>query len=102
MLRIPIWATIAIAGVVLASWIAALAGAHRKLAPLSPLDTPRGDYSITLDFPPERFHQLRLQDAGRLVEVRGNTVYMKDMAPAAVREIAGNHWVASIARWDGR
>ena len=102
MPRISIAATAVIAAVLLAWWIAALAGAHRKLAPLTPLDAPRGNYRITLDFAPERFHQLRLQEAGRLVEVRGNTVFMMDVAPAAIREIAGNYWVAAISPWEGR
>ena len=56
---------------------------------------------ITLDFAPERFHQLRLQDAGRLVEVRERTVYMKDVSPASLRAIAGEYWVETVARWEG-
>ena len=102
MPRISLSATAVIAAVLLGLWIAALAGANRKLAPLAPLDAPRGHYRITLDFAPERFHQLRLQDAGRLVEVRGSTVYMMDVSPAAIREIAGNYWVVAVARWEGR
>jgi hypothetical protein len=102
MPRVSIAATAVIGTVLLAWWIAALAGAHRKLSHLGPLDAPRGHYRITLDFAPERFHQQRLQDAGRLVEVRGNTVFMMDVSPAAIREIAGSYWVARIARWEGR
>ena len=83
-------------------WIAAFSAAERKLAPLGALPAERGSYRITLDFAPERFHQLRLQETGRLVEVRERTVYMMDVAPAALRGIAGEYWVDGVARWDGK
>ena len=102
MLRIPAAATAAIAVVLVAWWMASHLAADRRLAALAPLAEARGNYRITLDFPPERFHQLRLQEAGRLVEVRGNTVHMMDVAPDELRRIAGQHWVAAIAQWDGR
>lgn len=102
MLHVPAAATAAIAAVVVAWWSAAYLDANRKLSALAPLAEVRGHYRITLNFPPERFHQLRLQEAGRLVEVRGNTVHMMDVAPADLRRIAGEYWVDTIARWDGR
>jgi hypothetical protein len=102
MPRVPAIASAVIAAVLAAWWIASLSAAHRKLASLAPVDAPRGHYRITLDFAPERFHQLRLQEAGRLVEVRGNTVFMMDVSPDDLRAIAGNYWVDHIARWDGR
>ena len=100
MLRVPLAATLVILAVLAAFWIAGSAGAARKLAPLAPLDDARGNYAITLDFAPERFHQQRLQDLGRVVEVRGSTVYMKDVEPAALRTIAREYWVDAIARWN--
>ena len=102
MLRVPAAATAVIVAVLLAWWSASSVAAGRKLAALGPLPDERGHYRITLDFPPERFHQLRLQEAGRLVEVRGSTVHMMDVTPANLRRIAGEHWVDAIARWDGR
>jgi hypothetical protein len=33
--------------------------------------------------------------------VRGNVVFMKDVGPAALRSIARNYWVESVARWSG-
>ena len=99
MLRRPLVATALIAAVLVAWWIASFVGAQRKLAALTPLPE-RGQYRVTLDFAPERFHQVRLQDAGRLVEVRGNTVYLKDVSAAALRAISGEYWVASVERWD--
>jgi len=101
MLRIPAIATAVIVAIAIAWWAAATAAGDRKLAAIAVAE-PRGNYRITLDFAPERFHQLRLQDAGRLVEVRDRTVYMKDVAPAALRAIAAEYWVEGVERWDGR
>lgn len=102
MLRLPAIATALIVAVVLAWWTAAYIAAERKLAAIAPAVGPRGHYRITLDFAPERFHQVRLQEAGRLVEVRGDSVYMMDVAPAALRGIAREYWVRGIERWEGR
>jgi hypothetical protein len=101
MLRVPLLATLAVAVVVAAFWIAGSVGAAHKLAPLEPLGGRPGNYAITLDFAPERFHQQTLQDLGRVVEVKGATVYMKDVEPAALKAIARRYWVDSIARWNG-
>ena len=102
MLRTPSIATAVIVIVVLTWWIAAGVAADRKLASIVPAAEPRDHYRITLDFAPERFHQVRLQEAGRLVEVRGESVYMMDVAPAALRGIAREYWVRGIERWEGR
>lgn len=101
MLRLPAFATAVIAVTLLAYWLAGSIGAHDKLALVEPPPTDRGDYKITLAFAPERFHQVLLQEKGRLVEVRGNVVFMKDVDPPALRSIARNYWVESIARWSG-
>ena len=95
-------ATAVIALVIGAYALYGQASAARKLATMGEPDAPHGAYRITLDFAPERFHQTRLQEAGRLVEVRERTVYMMDMTPAAVRSVAGEYWVAGVDRWDGR
>jgi hypothetical protein len=99
MPRVPAVATGVIAVVLAAYWIAAFSGEHRKLATLGPTLPARGSYRVVLDFPPERFHQLMLQDQGRLVEVRGSTVHMMDVRPEALREIARQYWVAAIEPW---
>ncbi|HEV8499993.1 MAG TPA: hypothetical protein VGR63_00355 [Casimicrobiaceae bacterium] len=101
MLRIPLVATLVLVAAFAAFWIAGSVGAAHKLAPLEPIAAGGGNYAITLDFAPERFHQQRLQDLGRVVEVRGATVYMKDVDPAALTTIARQYWVESIARWNG-
>jgi hypothetical protein len=101
MLRLPATATAVLLLALVAYWLAGLVGAQHKLAALEPPPSARGDYRITLAFAPERFHQLLLQEKGRLVEVRGNTVFMKDVDPAALRSIARNYWVDAVSRWSG-
>jgi hypothetical protein len=101
MARLPLVTTAFIAIALAGWWAVAHSAAERKLASLGPLPD-RGSYAITLDFPPERFHQQRLQDAGRLVEVRERTVYMMDVTPQALHSIAGQYWVDAVARWEGR
>ncbi len=102
MLRLPATVTGLLLIALVAYWLAGVVGEHDKLAAIAPPPTSRGDYRITLAFAPERFHQLLLQDKGRLVEVRGNVVFMKDVDPAALRSIARNYWVESVTRWSGR
>lgn len=102
MLKLPLAATSAILAALLAYFVAGAIEAQRKLAPLEPLSTTRANYRVTLDFPPERFHQLFMQDRGRMVGVHGDVVDMMDVEPAALRDIARQYWVGSIARWNGR
>jgi len=102
MLKLPLTATITILAVLLVYFAAGALGAQRKLAPLAPLSDTRANYRVALDFPPERFHQLFLQDKGRMVGVHGNVVDMMDVDPAALRDIARQYWVSSIERWSGR
>ena len=102
MLRLSAATTVLLLAALFAYWLAGQIGAQHKLAAIEPAPHGRGDYRITLAFAPERFHQLLLQDKGRLVEVRGDTVFMKDVDPAALRSIARNYWVESVARWSGK
>ena len=102
MLRVPALATAVIAAALAIYWLFALVSGQRKLEQIDPLPAGRGNYRITLRFAPERFHQLVLQDRGRLVEVRGSTVYLMDVPPDALRDIAQRYWVTSVDRWSGR
>ena len=102
MLRVPLLATALIVAALAIYWTFALVSGQRKLAGIDPSPTARDNYQITLRFAPERFHQVVLQDKGRLVEVRGTTVYMMDVSPDALRDIARRYWVASVERWGGR
>jgi hypothetical protein len=62
----------------------------------------RNHFAVTLDFAPEAFHVTRLQAIGRVVEVRGPTVFMMDVDPTAMRDFAAYYWVREIAIWPGR
>jgi len=100
MLRLPAIATAVLVAAILAYTGAGYVGARHKLAAILPPPNARGDYRITLAFAPERFHELLLQDKGRLVEVHGNTVFMKDVDAANLTSIARNYWEQSVARWN--
>jgi len=101
LLRLPLIATAIVVAAILVYWGAGEAAAGRKLAALGALP-PKSSYAVTLAFPPERFHQLRLQDTGRVVEVRDRTVYLMDVTPPALRGIARQYWVDAVAPWAGR
>ena len=98
MLRLPLAATGVILAALLLYLVLGAMGAERKLAALEPLAPGRADYRITLAFPPERFHQLLLQDQGRLTGVHGNVVDLKDVEPKALRDIARHYWVRAVER----
>jgi hypothetical protein len=101
MTRTPVVATMLVAGAAILYWGIGTIDGSRKLASLEPLP-PRAHYAVTLAFPPERFHQMRLQDQGRVVEVRERTVFIMDVTPASIRDVAREYWVDSIAAWAGK
>ena len=98
LLRVPAIATAIAVAAGIAYWGSGEIGASRKLASLEPLPA-RANYALTLAFAPERFHQMRLQDKGRVVEVRDRTVYIMDVTPRSVREVAREYWVDGVAAW---
>ena len=101
MLRLPLIATALVVAAILAYLGAGEAGAARKLGALGTLPA-KSSYAVKLAFPPERFHQLRLQDVGRVVEVKERTVYLMDVTPAALHGIAREYWVDAVDAWAGR
>jgi hypothetical protein len=101
MLRLPLIATAFVVAAILVYWGAGEAGAARKLGSLGTLPA-KSSYAVTLAFPPERFHQLRLQDVGRVVEVKERTVYLMDVTPAALHGIAREYWVDAVDAWAGK
>ena len=101
MLRQPAIATVCVIAAILAYWLSGVAAAGRKLAAIEPLPA-RANYAVTLAFAPEQFHQLRLQEKGRVVEVKARTVYIMDVTPAALHDIARQYWVDAVSPWAGR
>jgi hypothetical protein len=59
-------------------------------------------FEVVLRFPPEAFHVTRMQEIGRVIEVRGASVFLMDVRRAAARELARQYWVADVRRWPGR
>jgi hypothetical protein len=95
----PIVATL----LVLAAWFGfeqwQSAGAARKLAAIE-IPT-KAHYEIAVQFPPEAFHVTRMQAIGRLIEVRGTSVFLMDVAEADLRALARHHWIEGVKRWRG-
>ena len=59
------------------------------------------DVAVVLDFAPEQFHLDYLQGLGNIVQSSGNTIYMTGLSSSAVRDIAGQYWVARVLPWNG-
>jgi len=76
------------------------AGGARKLAGIG-VPAPKGHYELRVAFPPEGFHVTRMQAIGRLIEVKGQSVFLMDVEPQDLRAIARNYWVVGVARWKG-
>lgn len=52
--------------------------------------------SVTLNFPPERFHTLFLQDYGRVMGVSESEVRLRDVRPESVGALARVYWIDHI------
>jgi hypothetical protein len=59
-------------------------------------------FEVVLRFPPEAFHVTRMQQIGRVIEVRGPSVFLMDVRRPAARELARQYWVADVRPWPGR
>jgi hypothetical protein len=103
MLRVPIYFSVALLVIVGIYEGARELDGRAKLRKLDPplAQTP-AHYVVHLKFPPERFHMTRMQESGRLIEVRNADVYMMDVSPNAITGIAREYWVQAIDRWPGR
>jgi len=51
---------------------------------------------ISLSLKPEAFHMLRLQRAGRVVNVRDQEVHLRGSSRAKLRDIAKEYWVVGV------
>jgi hypothetical protein len=54
------------------------------------------DISVELNFPPERFHILKMQEYGRLVGTSDDAIQLRRVALDDVQSIARLYWVKSI------
>ena len=66
-----------------------------------PAQGARAHFEVVVDFPPEAFHITRMQAIGRLIEVKGTSVFLMDVERDDAIAIARNYWVADVKRWRG-
>jgi hypothetical protein len=90
----------------LAAYLAYQAGtawsgaAKLRAAGLATVDG-RVHVELLLGFPPEPFHVAIFQDAGRLIRVDGPRVFIMDVPPDRLRDLAARYWVKGVRRWAG-
>jgi hypothetical protein len=80
------------------TWLT-LSGARKLTA--DELRDGKAHYEIVANFAPEAFHITRIQDVGRVIEVRGSSIYVMDINPADARLLARNYWIADVKPWKG-
>jgi hypothetical protein len=56
---------------------------------------------LRLAFAPEPFHVAIFQDAGRLIRVDGPRVFLMDVPPDRLRDLASRYWVKAVRPWPG-
>lgn len=61
----------------------------------------RVDVVVELNFAPERFHILVLQDFGRVTGSQGNSVEVRGIRLSGVQEVARKFWVRSVRPLEG-
>jgi hypothetical protein len=74
----------------------------RRVMASLPAVSGRANLAVSLDFEPEAFHITRLQAIGRVIEVRGATVYVMDVNTGDMRDFSTAYWVREVRAWPGR
>ena len=54
-----------------------------------------------MNFPPEGFHITRMQAIGRVIEVKGRSVFLMDVERDDAIELARNYWITDLKPWRG-
>ena len=98
----PLIATLALVGLYLAytAWLAA-GGAAKLTDAERPAPGAQGNFEVVVNFPPEAFHITRMQAVGRLIEVKGTSVFLMDVTRDDAIELARNYWIADLKPWRG-
>ena len=81
-------------------WLSA-GGARKLTQDELPAANTKAHYEVVVNFPPEAFHITRMQDIGRVIEVRGLSVFLMDLKGDDARELARNYWISDLKRWKG-
>jgi hypothetical protein len=74
--------------------------AKLRAAGLAPVER-RVHVELVLGFAPEPFHVAIFQDAGRLIRVDGSRVFLMDVPPEHLRDLAARYWVKAVRPWSG-
>jgi len=98
----PLAATLVIAACCVGYQAWLTAGGARKLGDDEVATGPRGNYEVVVEFLPEAFHVTRMQAIGRVIEVRGASVFLMDAGRDDIRELARAYWIADVKPWVGR
>ncbi|GGU12891.1 hypothetical protein [Nocardioides albus] len=69
---------------------------------LDPEPNGRFAVDVRLDFAPERFHILELQQHGRVSGSDGETVHLRGVSDAGVDALAHFYWIEEISPGEGR
>ncbi|RZU32209.1 hypothetical protein [Blastococcus saxobsidens] len=56
--------------------------------------------SVALDFPPERFHSLKLQSYGHVMGVEDNRIHLRSVRPESVAALAKIYWVDRLELYE--
>lgn len=56
--------------------------------------------SVALDFPPERFHSLKLQAYGHVMGVDENRINLRSVRPESVSALAKIYWVDRVELYE--
>jgi hypothetical protein len=101
LLRTRLFRTVAVILVLVAVWQVFLSvSAPGKIDPALEAEVQRGEplrVEVTLNFPPERFHTLTLQDYGRVMGVEDDSVLLRDVRPSSVGLLARIYWVDRLS-----
>ena len=99
----PVWVTglLVIAYLAFQLWAEWAGAAKLQAAGLRGADRP-AHVELVLAVTPEPFHMAIFQDAGRLIAVRGQSVFLLDVPPDALRALAARYWVRAVRPWAGR
>ena len=76
-------------------------GAQKLLDSEVPAGNAKGHYEVIVNFAPEAFHITRVQAVGRVIEVRGRSIFVMDTSTEDARELARNYWIEDIKPWKG-
>ena len=85
-----------IAGIVAGPGLYGCATSAGRLAPSLQHVSGSVNVRVVLGFPPQAFHQAQLSSYGVFAGRHGNTVFLLDVPPNSLRDLASIYWVAKI------